>query len=720
MADTTLLELNSNAEIEVSTGVVSSYAGVQSGPAQTQEERQVDVHAAQQALESARHDMAAGDGQADGQDADELKEVKAAAVAAAIAADYILAETKAEHVAAMHAKDEEMVLAADLAAAELKAVQAQIRDLVLAVRKSQDCKTPALMVANETLVQSTISSVSSEKTDEQHHAAAVIQARLRQRSAERDMHTLIQAHSSRMLQMRQAADAKLVFEVSALTEEAENAQVARDDTWQQALQDGIRVQRQHLELEYASKVKDAVDKVTKAADAQVRAAQEGAARLADELVGEQSKNAKLVQQLERAKEMEHQWRGIAWKALHQGLHIQSPEDEAQTQTRRRASRKHNHGSRARVSAGSHMRYPPQLPHSIKSPKVEPTLQLPDKKTRRQLFNRIDVNGNGRISLAEIDGAVAEGILGQALGRADFDNKPALMRAYMAADTTGDNFIQRSDFSKLLSYVVYFNTYWHLFEEFDSNHDRCIDATEFAAGCTKVGMQLSAEELEREFAAFDHDGAGTILFDEWCTWCAAREYQNQRARRARLRKERSPPQRQAAPVALAPCAQMERHNHAPTATEATVTLEEVKAVENGGMRTAFVCAASVSDKIDLSVAGQDMSVTSPEKRNLGETCTGDIEDIAIQREQLPTLTAQHEDRAAKADEETALLRKEMAESQSAASTDAATSERIFDKGERDELLDTVPDVADSAAGRGRAVLSESDDDEQEIEPQRDNL
>ena len=33
------------------------------------------------------------------------------------------------------------------------------------------------------------------------------------------------------------------------------------------------------------------------------------------------------------------------------------------------------------------------------PAAQPTLTLPDKKARRSLFNRIDVNGNGGISLA---------------------------------------------------------------------------------------------------------------------------------------------------------------------------------------------------------------------------------------------------------------------------------------------------------------------------------
>ena len=36
----------------------------------------------------------------------------------------------------------------------------------------------------------------------------------------------------------------------------------------------------------------------------------------------------------------------------------------------------------------------------------------------------------------------------------------------AADTSGDGFIERNEFSRLLSYLVYFNNLWHVFEEID--------------------------------------------------------------------------------------------------------------------------------------------------------------------------------------------------------------------------------------------------------------
>ena len=145
------------------------------------------------------------------------------------------------------------------------------------------------------------------------------------------------------------------------------------------------------------------------------------------------------------------------------------------------------------------------------------LDVPDRKTRGELFRRMDYNGNGGLSLAEIDKAVIELY-------PEYNHKPSLMRAYKAADVTGDGFIQRKEFRKLLHYLVYFNNVWHLFEQIDSNGDRRLDAQEFIEGCRVVGIEgLSPVELEREFGEIDGNGGGFVLFDEFCSWCAAHHY-----------------------------------------------------------------------------------------------------------------------------------------------------------------------------------------------------
>ena len=84
--------------------------------------------------------------------------------------------------------------------------------------------------------------------------------------------------------------------------------------------------------------------------------------------------------------------------------------------------------------------------------ARPQITMPDKAGRDKLFHEIDVNSNGGLSLAEIDKAVVDGTIGRAMNYPDFNHKPALMRAYKAADCSNDKFIQKGEFFKLLKYV----------------------------------------------------------------------------------------------------------------------------------------------------------------------------------------------------------------------------------------------------------------------------
>jgi hypothetical protein len=81
-----------------------------------------------------------------------------------------------------------------------------------------------------------------------------------------------------------------------------------------------------------------------------------------------------------------------------------------------------------------------------------TLHVPETGRRNELFDRIDFNGNGGLSLAEIDKAVVE-LWPQ------FNHKQALMRAYRAADQNNDGYITRKEFGCLLESIKYFNELW---------------------------------------------------------------------------------------------------------------------------------------------------------------------------------------------------------------------------------------------------------------------
>ena len=94
----------------------------------------------------------------------------------------------------------------------------------------------------------------------------------------------------------------------------------------------------------------------------------------------------------------------------------------------------------------------------------PQLIMPDAGQRRALFRRMDYNSNGGLSLAEIDKAVIE-------LWPHFNHKPALIRAYKAADSNGDGYIKRGEFKKLLHFIGYFTDLWDTFEGMDMEGGR---------------------------------------------------------------------------------------------------------------------------------------------------------------------------------------------------------------------------------------------------------
>eukprot|EP01052_Picozoa_sp_SAG31_P000378 SAG31_NODE_11_length_38734_cov_21.263854_28_plen_666_part_00 len=172
---------------------------------------------------------------------------------------------------------------------------------------------------------------------------------------------------------------------------------------------------------------------------------------------------------------------------------------------------------------------------------------------RILFARWDINGNGVLSMAEIDKAVQELF-------PYYNHKPSVMRAYKAADLNGSGAISRHEFKKLLHFLVcidhstcwqrpplffslhpvrvsrvfnlnlnfctcqskvYFTELWEVFDQLDSDHDHRISRSEFAKASQKVpGLRkLDPAVLAAEFDRIDADGGGMVLFDEFCAWCA---------------------------------------------------------------------------------------------------------------------------------------------------------------------------------------------------------
>jgi len=142
------------------------------------------------------------------------------------------------------------------------------------------------------------------------------------------------------------------------------------------------------------------------------------------------------------------------------------------------------------------------------PAAAMNIQVPPKAKCMEVFNQLDPNGNGMLSLAELDKGVIE-------LWPNFNNKPAIMRAYKAADRSGEGFITRKEFGFFLRFLTYFNNLWRVFDEIDTSDDRRITKEEFVANAAKLGV----DSPELAFEEMDENGGGFVLFDEFCAWMA---------------------------------------------------------------------------------------------------------------------------------------------------------------------------------------------------------
>eukprot|EP00242_Pyramimonas_sp_CCMP2087_P015564 CAMPEP_0198201364 /NCGR_PEP_ID=MMETSP1445-20131203/4158_1 /TAXON_ID=36898 /ORGANISM="Pyramimonas sp., Strain CCMP2087" /LENGTH=177 /DNA_ID=CAMNT_0043871665 /DNA_START=97 /DNA_END=630 /DNA_ORIENTATION=- len=158
---------------------------------------------------------------------------------------------------------------------------------------------------------------------------------------------------------------------------------------------------------------------------------------------------------------------------------------------------------------------------------EVTAKLPsgrsdeEKAKRKELFKQFDPNGNGYLSLAEVDKGVRD-----VLGLDDvFNCKPAVMRAFQASkgihkskSSLGEDFIERIEFRMLLLYLRQYFELYVMFDEVDTSDDRRVDKAEFDQALGKIsswGLQIT--DPDAEFAKIDTNGGGMILFDEFADW-----------------------------------------------------------------------------------------------------------------------------------------------------------------------------------------------------------
>lgn len=128
----------------------------------------------------------------------------------------------------------------------------------------------------------------------------------------------------------------------------------------------------------------------------------------------------------------------------------------------------------------------------------------------------DVNGNGYLSLAEVDKGIRDVIQLPEL----FSLKPVIIRAFNAAKTAlkassqyGDDYVSKVEFKYLIQYLRDYTSYWIVFDEIDTSKDRRISLEEFEKAVPALQAKgLKIPNAKKAFAEIDTNHGGKILFD----------------------------------------------------------------------------------------------------------------------------------------------------------------------------------------------------------------
>ncbi|KAL1495286.1 hypothetical protein AB1Y20_017146 [Prymnesium parvum] len=149
----------------------------------------------------------------------------------------------------------------------------------------------------------------------------------------------------------------------------------------------------------------------------------------------------------------------------------------------------------------------------------------DRRARWALFDSFDPNGNGHLSLAEVDRGLLVALVRTADDEAMLRRcRPALMRAFEAAKGgsgvggVSADFIERREFRLLLLYLQRYMELLALFDMIDAGDDRRVDLDEFTAAVPRLAeWGVHVHDAEALFAQIDANGGGQVLFDEFAHW-----------------------------------------------------------------------------------------------------------------------------------------------------------------------------------------------------------
>eukprot|EP00931_Biecheleriopsis_adriatica_P049616 TRINITY_DN28702_c0_g2_i2.p2 TRINITY_DN28702_c0_g2~~TRINITY_DN28702_c0_g2_i2.p2 ORF type:complete len:404 (-),score=74.54 TRINITY_DN28702_c0_g2_i2:19-1230(-) len=156
-----------------------------------------------------------------------------------------------------------------------------------------------------------------------------------------------------------------------------------------------------------------------------------------------------------------------------------------------------------------------------------------KSIRKNLFATFDPNGNGVLSLAEVDKGLEARLAPATLP------KQVVNRAFQAARTLAepvaefsDDYIDANEFRLFLSYLHHYLELWRWFCKMDTSNDRRVSLEEFKASLPLLQGWAKGEAFEaavadpgKAFKEVDADGGGMVLFDEFAHWALSLSLQS---------------------------------------------------------------------------------------------------------------------------------------------------------------------------------------------------
>jgi Ca2+-binding EF-hand superfamily protein len=141
--------------------------------------------------------------------------------------------------------------------------------------------------------------------------------------------------------------------------------------------------------------------------------------------------------------------------------------------------------------------------------------------RKKLFKDFDPNGNGFLSLAEVDKGIRDVLKLDDI----FAVKRVIMRAFQASKNIcrnkskySDDYIEINEFRIFLVYLRQYFEYFEMFQIINTDGDRKLSYKEFQTAVPKMekwGIKIT--DPKKVFAEIDLDKGGFIMFDEFCHW-----------------------------------------------------------------------------------------------------------------------------------------------------------------------------------------------------------